>query len=289
MCRPLKPRASPAPSLPVFDEECPSGGRHRAGRDGDIAGLDHAAQSPRSIAEVPLPEFLAATSRRGDDEAVDPDQPKRADPEGGGGGADTMPRNMQAFLIAQPGKDGSLALHPMKAWLRQHPRPHPAGYPRRYDELESHCARTDPDRVAARTDRGEFRSLPPDVPTTSRPEDGVDMEGAAAGDPLAFELEAQLRDFLAHNLHTIRLNGRSLRLYVDQAQREGVEYPTATGPIDILAVDQNGGLVVFELKRAASPDSAIGQLTRYMGWVQARSRRASRCTGSSSPSSSPIG
>ena len=26
----------------------------------DIAGLDHAAQSPRSIAEVPMPEFLAA-------------------------------------------------------------------------------------------------------------------------------------------------------------------------------------------------------------------------------------
>lgn len=27
--------------------------------------------------------------------------------------------------------------------------------------------------------------------------------------------------------------------------------------------------MVFELKRAAAPDSAIGQLARYMGWVKA--------------------
>ena len=38
--------------------------------------------------------------------------------------------------------------------------------------------------------------------------------------------------------------------------------------IDILAVDDQGGFVVFELKRARSPDYAIGQLARYMGWVQ---------------------
>jgi hypothetical protein len=40
------------------------------------------------------------------------------------------------------------------------------------------------------------------------------------------------------------------------------------GPIDLLAVDNDGSLVVFELKRASSPDSAMGQLTRYMGWVK---------------------
>ncbi|SDB74249.1 Protein of unknown function DUF91 [Belnapia rosea] len=180
-----------------------------------------------------------------------------------------MPRNMQAFLIAQPGEDGSLALHPMKAWLRQHPDHIPPDTP--VDTTNSRTIARALIRIGWQPvqTEDEFRLFPPDVPTTSRPEGGVDVEGTAAGDPLAFELEAQLRDFLAHNLHTIRLNGRSLRLYVDQAQREGVEYPTATGPIDILAVDQNGGLVVFELKRAASPDSAIGQLTRYMGWVQA--------------------
>jgi RecB family endonuclease NucS len=40
------------------------------------------------------------------------------------------------------------------------------------------------------------------------------------------------------------------------------------GPIDILAVDDSGAFVVFELKRARSPDHAISQLARYMGWVK---------------------
>jgi hypothetical protein len=39
-------------------------------------------------------------------------------------------------------------------------------------------------------------------------------------------------------------------------------------PIDILALDDSGAFVVIELKRARSPDHAIGQLARYMGWVK---------------------
>ena len=35
-----------------------------------------------------------------------------------------------------------------------------------------------------------------------------------------------------------------------------------------MALDDTGAIVVFELKRARSPDHAIGQLTRYMGWVK---------------------
>lgn len=46
------------------------------------------------------------------------------------------------------------------------------------------------------------------------------------------------------------------------------EFPSAVGPIDILAVDDKELFFVFELKRANSPDRAIGQLARYMGWVQ---------------------
>lgn len=84
----------------------------------------------------------------------------------------------------------------------------------------------------------------------------------------AFTLEYQLRDFLAANLETIKVKDKRLRLYVDPTGRDGVEFPTAVGPIDILAQDQNGDFVVFELKRANSPDRAVGQLARYMGWVQ---------------------
>lgn len=50
--------------------------------------------------------------------------------------------------------------------------------------------------------------------------------------------------------------------------RNGIEYPTTTGPVDILATDQDGAFFVFELKRAKSPDSAMGQVMRYMAWVK---------------------
>lgn len=86
---------------------------------------------------------------------------------------------------------------------------------------------------------------------------------------LAFGLETQLRDFLAHNIRSIRIGGRSLRLYSDTAGRGGVEYPTAVGPIDILAVNDADRFVVFELKLERGPDRALGQLARYMGWVRA--------------------
>jgi hypothetical protein len=72
----------------------------------------------------------------------------------------------------------------------------------------------------------------------------------------------------ASNFSTIAINGKRLRLFVDPAGRDGVEFPTAVGPIDILAIDDNEAFYVFELKRASSPDRAIGQVARYMGWVQ---------------------
>ena len=83
----------------------------------------------------------------------------------------------------------------------------------------------------------------------------------------SFALEYQLRDFLAQNISSIEVQGKRLQVYVDPTGRDGIEYPTAVGPIDILAVDASGNFFVFELKRARTPDHAIGQLTRYMGWV----------------------
>jgi Endonuclease NucS C-terminal domain len=84
----------------------------------------------------------------------------------------------------------------------------------------------------------------------------------------SFGLEFQLRDFIAQNIGAIDVDGKRLQLYVDPTGRDAIEYPTAVGPIDILAVDDAGAFFVFELKRARSPDHAIGQLTRYMGWVR---------------------
>jgi hypothetical protein len=85
---------------------------------------------------------------------------------------------------------------------------------------------------------------------------------------IAFELEHQLRDFIASNLPSIQIGSNKLALFVDPSGRHGVEYPSAVGPIDILAMAPGGALYVFELKRASAPDKAIGQLARYMGWLR---------------------
>lgn len=85
---------------------------------------------------------------------------------------------------------------------------------------------------------------------------------------LPFALESHLRDFLAKNIATIQVNGATLKLYVDPDNRNGVEYPTEVGPIDILAVNASGDFVVIELKVDKGPDRAIGQAMRYMGWVK---------------------
>ncbi|MGD9714125.1 MAG: endonuclease NucS domain-containing protein [Thermomicrobiales bacterium] len=113
----------------------------------------------------------------------------------------------------------------------------------------------------------EVRLVPPGsaVPDIlNEDEDGEDTEVTEA----SFGLEFQLRDFLAQNISAVDVNGKRLSLYVDPTGRDGIEFPTATGPIDILAVDDTGAFYVFELKRARTPDRAIGQLTRYMGWVR---------------------
>lgn len=70
-----------------------------------------------------------------------------------------------------------------------------------------------------------------------------------------FSLEYQLRDFLASNLSSIDFGGRRLRLYVDPTGRDGIEYPTAVGPIDILAVDDTGA---FLSSNSNAPKVRIG-------------------------------
>jgi len=78
-----------------------------------------------------------------------------------------------------------------------------------------------------------------------------------------FAYEANLRDYLARNLHLIE---PELTLY-KETNRDGVEYPIEGGRIDILAQEQTGRLVVIELKLSRGRNSTIGQLSYYMGWV----------------------
>jgi len=84
----------------------------------------------------------------------------------------------------------------------------------------------------------------------------------------AFALEAQLRDFIAGNLARIGVDSKRIVLFRDENGREGVEYPTPVGNIDILGIDDEGTLYVFELKLSRGQDRAVGQLARYMGWIK---------------------
>ena len=46
------------------------------------------------------------------------------------------------------------------------------------------------------------------------------------------------------------------------------QFPTDTGPIDILAVSKDDSeLLVIELKRGRAADVVVGQVLRYMGYV----------------------
>jgi endonuclease len=178
--------------------------------------------------------------------------------------------NVKHFNVVVPKSDGAVELHPMKQWLRQNAEHIPPGLDA--TTSTSHQLRSGLRRMGWVTQETatEVRLIPPGS--------GDAVIDAVLGDPdeteneepseTAFGLEYQLRDFIAQNIGAIDVQGKRLKLYVDPTGRDGVEFPTAVGPIDILAVDEIGAFYVFELKRARSPDHAMGQLTRYMGWVK---------------------
>jgi hypothetical protein len=178
---------------------------------------------------------------------------------------------MKRFNVVIPRDDGGVELHPMKEWLRQHPDHIPLGLDP--TSATSHQLRNALRKVgwSVQETQTEERLLIPGAIPLEHVIDEVlgDDDGSDDSETnvAAFALEYQLRDFLAQNLSAIPVEGKRLRLYVDPAGRDGIEYPTAVGPIDILAIDEDEQFVVFELKRARSPDHAIGQLSRYMGWI----------------------
>jgi endonuclease len=181
---------------------------------------------------------------------------------------------MRRFLIVIPKTDGGVEVHAMKEWLRQHPERVPAGLDATHST--SHEIRNGLRKLGwtVQESPSEVRLMVPGARGEAQVDEVLGEADEDRGEEsldeteAAFALEYQLRDFLAQNLAAIRVEGSRMRLFVDSAGRDGVEYPTAVGPIDILATDDSGAFVVFELKRARSPDYAIGQLSRYMGWVK---------------------
>lgn len=83
-----------------------------------------------------------------------------------------------------------------------------------------------------------------------------------------FYLEKQLEDFIIQNWNNTDL-GEKYELIVEEGELVSQQYRTDVGPIDILAQDKRTkSYVVIELKKNQTSDDTIGQVARYMGWVQ---------------------
>ena len=86
-------------------------------------------------------------------------------------------------------------------------------------------------------------------------------------DPAVFALENHLEDFLVKNWGQTEL-GLSFDIVEDEGEVVGQQYPSDTGPIDILAISKDRKeYLVIELKKGRASDAVVGQIQRYMGYV----------------------
>lgn len=87
-------------------------------------------------------------------------------------------------------------------------------------------------------------------------------------DPSIFALEKHLEDFLVQNWQHTEL-GKHYDIYEEDGEKVGQQYPSDTGPIDILAISKDKKeLLIVELKKGRASDIVVGQIQRYMGYVQ---------------------
>lgn len=87
-------------------------------------------------------------------------------------------------------------------------------------------------------------------------------------DPSVFALEKHLEDFLVQNWKHTAL-GKKYDIFEEEGELVGQQYPSDTGPIDILAISKDKKeLLVVELKKGRASDVAVGQIQTYMGFVK---------------------
>lgn len=91
---------------------------------------------------------------------------------------------------------------------------------------------------------------------------------ATVEDASIFALEKHLEDFLVHNWDQTEL-GKKYDIFSEDGEIVGQQYPSDTGPIDVLAISKDKKeLLVVELKKGRASDNVVGQIQRYMGYVQ---------------------
>jgi restriction system protein len=86
-------------------------------------------------------------------------------------------------------------------------------------------------------------------------------------DPSTFALEKHLEDFLVANWERTDF-GKNYDIFEEDGEKVGQQYPTDTGPIDVLAISKDKKeLLVVELKKGRASDAVVGQVMRYIGYA----------------------
>jgi restriction system protein len=86
-------------------------------------------------------------------------------------------------------------------------------------------------------------------------------------DVATFVLEKHLEEFLVSNWKQTEL-GKHFEIFEEDGEIVGQQYPTDTGPIDVLAISKDKKeILIVELKKGRASDSVVGQIQRYMGYV----------------------
>lgn len=114
-----------------------------------------------------------------------------------------------------------------------------------------------------------WRVVQPIDNSSEGPDEDEESEGPDEETEKHFGLERHLHDFLFDNWEKIEL-GEDWYLYEEGGDIQGYGYECLTdiGKIDLLARHKKESCwLVIELKRGQTTDDTVGQVLRYMGWV----------------------
>jgi RecB family endonuclease NucS len=167
-----------------------------------------------------------------------------------------------SVVLEKPG--GGVELYPMKQWLRENPEYLPEGmHPDANTSHELRAAlRKDGWRLDVRSDQ-VLVIKPNDADDTlyaiEALPDSSDDEEVIEAEEITFGLERDLQSALRANIHQLE---PGLRI-ID----EGRERVTEAGRIDITAADQEGTIVVIELKAGTASPEVVAQILAYMGTI----------------------
>lgn len=106
-----------------------------------------------------------------------------------------------------------------------------------------------------------------------------DAEEHGIYDLQQFAMEKHLEDFIISNWDNTSF-GKKYELIEEDGDIKSQQYPTDVGPMDILAMDKDtGDYLVVELKKTRTSDAIVGQILRYMNWVDSNLAKGKKVKG----------